>query len=97
MEGAFDGIVWWGRDTCHRLSRKSCDRLNILSLLRVALALIRATWIKEEKQFLMFSVSQKMVLGRVAGVFFLWWVCGLFCEAALGVLEVDRRCSSARV
>ena len=89
VEGALDGTGWWDRDTCHRLSIKSCDKILILSMLKLAFALIRATWTKDEKQFRMLSVWQKMVLGRVTGVFLLWlnevMDGALFCEFALGV------------
>ena len=101
VEGALDGIGWWDRDTCHRLSTKSCDKILILPMLKLAFALIRATWTKDEKQFRMLLVWQKMVLGRVTGVFLLWlnevMDGALFCEFSLGGLDVDRFCNSARV
>ena len=43
VEGALDDTGWWDRDTCHRLSIKSCDKILILSMLKLAFALIRAT------------------------------------------------------
>ena len=63
--GALDGIGWRERDAYHRLSKKSVDSVSMLSMLKVAL--IRATWMKDAKQFLMLSVLQKIVLGSVLG------------------------------
>ena len=63
VEGALDGTCWWDRDTCHRLSIKFCNKILILSMLKLAFALIRDNWTKDEKHFRMLSVWQKMVLG----------------------------------
>ena len=56
VEGALDGTGWWDHDMRHRLSIKSCDKILILSMLKWAFSLIRATWTKDEKQFRMLSV-----------------------------------------
>ena len=97
MGGALDGIGWSVRDAWHRLSKKSCESDFILSKLNEALALIRATCTKEAKQFLILSVSQKIVLGRVLGAVFPWLfqVGVLLWDVSLGFLDCECLCSSA--
>ena len=77
VDGGFGLISCCERDACHRLSRKFCVKVFMVSGFRLALALIKATCINEEKQFRMFSISQKMVLGKVTGAVVFWLAEGL--------------------
>ena len=84
-----------------RLSKKSWDSDSMLSMHKVALALIRATWMKDAKQFLMLSVLQNIVLGSVLGAVLPWGrlfqVGVLLWEDSRGFLDWDRLWSLAQL